>query len=241
MRTTGIILAVAIALTFAPAVFAQTYTYIVPDGDCDAITLHATRGTDFPNLGETIGADRIKVAYVWNRRWKGQRVAVEPAAGPRSLDFNANVAPEDAVVMAGIDFTPEVSGNETRTEHAKAFIYCGAKAPAADWQREAGLGLEIYPQWNGRPGEILPLKSGDLMNFIAVDRATNKLMRDVPMDLYRAGAGRVAVGQPSYNLGMNFVYPGPGRYMVAMTYRRPDPQQPEHWLVDTSTLTFEIK
>jgi len=29
--------------------------------------------------------------------------------------------------------------------------------------------------------------------------------------------------------------------MVTTTYRRPDPQQAEHWLVDTSTLTFEIK
>ncbi len=233
MRSTGVILAVAIALTFAPAAFAQTY--IVPDGDCGAITLHATRGTDFPNLGETIGADRVKDAYVYLPK-PGERVAVKPAVGPRSLDFNANV-PDDGVVVAAVDFTPAVSGNETRTEHAKAFIYCGARAPAADWQRSTGLGLEIYPQWNGR---ILHLKPGDSMRFIAVDKATNKLIRDVPMELYRAGAGRIAGGVPDQHGGMNFPYPEPGRYMVTTTYRRPD-QQPEHWLVDTSTLTFEIK
>jgi hypothetical protein len=237
-------IAVAIALTFAPAAFAQTY--IVPDGDCGAITLHATRGTDFPNLGETIGADRVKDAYVSNSPSPGknpdrlrQRVAVKPAAAPRSLDFNTNVVLEDGVVMAAVDFRPAVSGNETRTEHAKAFIFCGAIAPLADWQRSTGLGLEIYPQeWNGgRPH----LKPGDSMWFIAVDKATNKLIRDVPMELYRAGAGRIADGVLNQNGGMSFPYPEPGRYMVTTTYRRPDPQQPEHWLVDTSTLTFEIK
>jgi hypothetical protein len=233
MRSTGVILAVAIALTFAPAAFAQTY--IVPDGDCGAITLHATRGSDFPNLGETIAADRVKDAYVYLPK---KRVAVKPAVGPRSLDFNANVAPDDGVVMAAVDFTPVVSGTETRTEHAKAFIYCATSAPAADWQRSTGLGLEIYPQWNGL---ILHLKPGDSMRFIAVNKATNKLIRDVPMELYRAGAGRVADGVPDQNGGMDFPYPEPGRYMVTTTYRRPDPQQPEHWLVDTSTLTFEIK
>src|SRR5881296_1443306 len=103
-------IAVAIALTLAPAAFAQTY--ILPDGDCGAITLHATRGTDFPNLGDTIGADRVKEAYVYLPK---QRVAVKPAVGPRSLDFNANVS-DDGVVMAAVDFTPAVNGNETRTE-----------------------------------------------------------------------------------------------------------------------------
>ena len=39
----------AIALSFVSAAFAQTY--IVPDGDCGAITLHATRGTDVPGAG----------------------------------------------------------------------------------------------------------------------------------------------------------------------------------------------
>jgi hypothetical protein len=225
-------IAVATALAFAPAAFAQTY--IVPDGDCGAITLHATRSTDFPNLGDTIGADRVRDANVYVAR---QKVAVKPATGPRSLDFNANI-PDDGVVMAAVDFAPAVSGNETRTEHAKALIFCSAIAPAAEWQRSTGLGLEIYPQWNGtRPH----LKPGDSMRFIAVDKATNKLIRDVPMELYRAGAGRVAGGVPDQNGGMNFSYPEPGRYMVTTTYRRPDPQQPEHWLVDTSTLTFEIK
>src|SRR2546430_1029478 len=133
-------IAVGIALTVAPAAFAQTY--IVPEGDCGAITLHATRGTDFPNLGETIGADRVKDAYVYLPR---EKVAVKPAIGPRSLDFNANV-PADGVVMAAVDFTPTISGNETRTEHAKALMFCGAVVPRADWQRSTGLGLEIYPQ-----------------------------------------------------------------------------------------------
>ena len=54
-------IAVAIVLTLAPAVFAQTY--IVPEGDCGAVTFHTTRGTDFPNLGERISADRVKDAY----------------------------------------------------------------------------------------------------------------------------------------------------------------------------------
>ncbi len=186
-------------------------------------------------LGETIGADRVKDAYVYLPK---QRLAAKPAVGPRSLDFNANVGPDDAVVMAAVDFTPVVDGNETRTEHAKAFVYCGARAPAADWQLSTGLGLEIYPQWNG---SIVHLKPGDLMEFIAVDKATHKLLRDVPMELYRAGVGRVAGGVRAQNGGMKFPYQEPGRYMVTMTYRRPDPQQPEHWLVDTSTLTFEIK
>jgi len=227
-------IAVAIALTLAPAALAQTY--IVPDGNCGAITLHATSGTDFPYLGETVGADRVKDAYLYLPK---QRVAVKPAAGRRSLDFNANI-PDDFVVMATVDFTPVVSGNETRTEHAKAFIFCGATAPAADWQRETGLGLEIIPQsWNGRRPQLKP---GDSMRFIAVHRATKlQLIGDLPMELYRAGAGRIAGGVPDQCGGMDFPYPEPGRYMVTTTYRRPDPQQPEHWLVDTSTLTFEIK
>lgn len=237
-------IAVAITLSLAPAAFAQTY--IVPDGDCGAITLRATHGTDFPNLGQTIDADRVKDAYVSNSpssatnpdRRRAQRVALKPTAGPRSLDFTTNVDAEDGVVMAGVEFTPSVSGNETRTEHAKALIFCGA-TPMADWQRESGLGLEIYPQgWNGpRPH----MKAGDSMWFIAVDKATKHLLRDIPMELYRAGAGRIEIGVPNQTGGMNFTYPVPGLYMLMTTYRRPDPQQPDHWLVDTSTLTFEIK
>jgi hypothetical protein len=236
-------IAVAMAFALAPAVLAQTY--IVPDGDCGAITLHTTRGTSFPALGETIGADLVKDAYISNSPSHGktpdrrqERAAVKPAAGPHSLDFTTNVVPEDGVVMASVEFKPVVSGNETRTEHAKALIFCGATAPMADWQGSTDLGLEIYPQeWNGgRPH----LKTGDSMWFIAVDKTTKKLL-SVPMELYRAGAGRVAEGVLNKTIGMSFSYPEPGWYMVMTTYRRPDPQQPEHWLVDTSTLTFEIK
>jgi len=222
-------IAIAI-LAFAPAAFAQTY--IIPDGDCGAITLHATRGTDFPNLGERIGADRVKDAHLYLKK---RRVAV---TADSSLDFKTNVTAEDGVIMASVDLLPAIVGNETRTEHAKALVFCGP-TPEAEWQRETGLGLEIYPQsWNGsRPH----MKAGDTMWFIAVDKPTGKLLRDVPMELYRAGAGRVAVGVPNQTGGMSFSYPEPGRYMVMTTYRRPDPEKPAQWLVDTSTLTFEVK
>ena len=140
--------------------------------------------------------------------------------------------------MAGVELKPEVNGDETRTDHAKALIFCGATTPRADWQRTIGVGLEIYPQgWNGpRPR----LKAGDPMRFIAVDRKTNKLLAVVPMEL-RGPAGLIAHGEPAEYGGMNFPYGAPGRYMVIATYRRPDPQQQGHWLVDTSTLTFDIK
>lgn len=236
-------IAVAIALTLAPAVFAQTY--IVPDGNCGAITLHATRGGDFPNLGETIAADQVKSATVssspspgFDPGVKPWKVAMKPVAAANSLDFTTNVDSHDEVVMAAVDFTPIVSGNETRTEHAKTFVFCGPSAPMADWQRSAGLGLEIYPQWNGIRQTM---KKDDSMTFIAVDQSTKQLLHDVPMELYRAGAGRIAEGVASKNGGMAFPFPDPGRYMVTTTYRRPDPQKPEHWLVDTSTLTFEVK
>ncbi len=224
---------VAVALILAPAGFAQTY--IVPDGDCGSVMLHVTRGAAFADLGETIAADHVTDAYVYLPK---QRLAVKPAEGSRSLTFNANV-PDDGVVMASVDLKPEVVGNETRTEHAKAFIFCDAIAPRADWQRSTGLGLEIYPQgWNGpRP----QMKPGDPMRFIAVDKATKQLIRDLPMELHRAGAGRIADGVPAQHGGMNFPYQEPGLYMVVTTYRRPDPEQPEQWLVDTSTLTFAIK
>lgn len=48
-------------------------------------------------------------------------------------------------------------------------------------------------------------------------------------------------GVPDKSGGMSFPFPEPGRYMVMTTYRRPDPRQAEHWLVDTSTLTFEVR
>lgn len=201
-------IAVAIALTLTPAAFAQMY--IVPEGDCGAVTLHATRGTDFPNLGEAISADRVKDAHVDQDR-PVERVIVAPTAGPRSLDFSANVPNHEEVVMAALDLKPVVSGNETRTEHAKALMFCGAITPRADWQRSTGLGLEIYPQgWNGpRPR----MKQGDKMRFIVVDEATPKPLLDLPMELYRAGAGRIASGVPDPDGGMDFPYGEPGRYM----------------------------
>lgn len=216
--------AVTMALMFAPAVFAQTY--IVPDGDCGAVTLHVTHGADVPNLGDTIADASVFLPK--------EKIAVKPADGT----FKANV-PAEGVVIAAVNLKPTVSGNETRAEHAKAFLFCGASTPPADWQRSSGLGLEIYPQgWNGpRPH----MKAGDPMRFIAVDKATNKLIRDLPMELYRADKSRIAAGTPDPHGGMDFPYPEPGRYTVVTTYRRPDPQQPEHWLVDTSTLTFDVK
>lgn len=237
-------IAAAIALTLAPAAFAQTY--IVADGTCGAITLHATRGTDFPNLGETIAADQVKSAYVSSSPSPGLdsgvkpwRLAMKPVAGAHSLDFTTNVDAHDEVVMAAVDFAPVVSGKETRTEHAKTFVFCGPDTPMADWQRSGGLGLEIYPQgWNPMRRRLKP---GDSMWFLAIDQSTKQPVRDLPMQLYRAGAGRIAEGTANKNGGMTFPYPEPGRYMVTTTYRRPDPQTPEHWLVDTSTLTFEVK
>lgn len=219
--------AVAIALLLAPAAFAQTS--LVPEGDCGAVTLHVTRGNG------TIAADRVASASVYLPK---KKLAATPVDAAGSLSFAADV-PAEGVVMAAVDLKPEVSGNETRTEHAKALLFCGPATPAADWQRSTGLGLEIYPQgWNGpRPR----MKAGDAMRFIAVDKAANQLLRDVPMELYRSGGERIAQGVAAPQGGMNFPYPEPGRYMVVATYRRPDPRQPEHWLVDTSTLTFDVK
>jgi hypothetical protein len=227
-------IAVVIALTLAPAAFAQTY--IVPDGDCGEITFRATSGDNFPNLGATPGADRVTDAYLYLPK---RRVAVKPVADSHSLDFNAQVGPNDGVVMAAVDFKPAIIGNETRTEHAKALFFCGAITPQADWQRTTGIGLEIFPQsWNGRRPHMKP---GDPMRFIAVDNVIKGPIRDVPMELYGEGGGRIAVGVPAESSGMNLPYQAPGRYMVKATYRRPDPEQPGLWLVDTSTLTFEIK
>ena len=209
----------AIALTLAPAAFAQTY--IVPDSDCGAVTLRAT------------SAAPVADAYVF---LPTQRIAVTPEPADGSLQFKANV-PDAGLVRAAIDFKPVIVDDETRTEHAKAFVYCGA-APTADWVVSSGLGFEIYPQWNG----LLPrMKMGDTMRFIAVDKASRKLVSDAPMEMYRVGGDLVATGTVDRNGGMNFPYPEPGRYMVTATYRRADPQQPQHWLVDTSTLTFEVK
>ncbi|MEJ7761154.1 MAG: hypothetical protein WKF55_16370 [Gemmatimonadaceae bacterium] len=228
-------LAMAIAVTFAPAAaFGQTYI-VWEAADCGAITLHATRGSDFPKLGNTIAADQLREAYIHFPR---QKLALNPTVAPRSLEFNANIAP-DQVVMASVALAPVVVGNETRTERAKALIFCGPSTPPASWQRSNGFGLEIIPQgWNGpRP----KMKRGDPMRFLALDSNATKKILDVPMELYRADSGRVAQGAPDKNGMTTFLYPEPGRYMVSTTYRRPDPQRPERWLVDTSTLTFEIK
>jgi Predicted outer membrane protein len=143
--------------------------------------------------------------------------------------------------MASVDSKPVISGNETRTEHAKTLIFCGPTPPMADWVRSANLGLEIYPQaWN--PGRRY-LKTGDTMWFIAVGQTTKpqRLLRDASMQLVREGGTVVAEGVPNHNGGYDFAVPEPGRYMVTTTERRPDPKQPEHWLVDTSSLTFDIR
>lgn len=221
----------AIALFLARTVIAQTF--IMPGGDCGAVTLQVTRGAEFPDLGERIRSEEVATAYLFLPK---QRIAVEAAPDRRSFDFNATI-PRNGVVMASIDFKPTITGNETRTEHAKAFIRCGAIDRFDDWQRSTGLGLEIIPQWNG----LMPLKAGDSMRFIAIEKATGKLLRDIPMELYRAGAGHIATGVRDKSGGVNFPFNGPDRYMVVATYRRPDPQQSGLWLVDTSTLTFDIR
>ena len=211
-----------VLLAVAPAAFAQTY--LVPQGECGNVTLHVT--------GATPTSD-VTRAYAFLPK---QRVELKPAAGSR--DYAIQV-PDTNVVMAAIDFAPVINGSETDTEHAKAFIRCGAIAKSDDWQRTTGIGLEIYPQWNG----LMPLKPGDTMHFIVVDRTASKdnLLRDVPMDLYLTGAGLVASGKPNSNGHVTFPYKEPGRYTVVAKYRRPDPNNASQQLVDTSTLTFEMK
>src|SRR5215470_13243979 len=106
--------AVTIALIFAPAAFAQTY--IVPVG-CGTVTFQVSRGTEFPKLAETVAADNVTDVYVYLPK---QRLVPKLADGPQSLTFDSKV-PDDGVVMAAVDLKPAVRGNETRTEHAKAF------------------------------------------------------------------------------------------------------------------------
>ncbi len=226
--------AFALALLLGPSVIAQTY--IAADGDCGTVTLHVTRGNDFPRLGESIPASLVKEARVYLPK---QRILVKPDEDRDSLTFSADVPYAETVVMAAVDFNPVVSGDETRTEHAKTFLFCGTPAPRVDWQHSAELGLEIYPQgWNGpRPR----MKPGDTMKFIAVDRAENKMLHDLPMALYGDGMRRIAEGVTGHDGFMNFPFQKPGRYLVVATYRRPDPEKQGHWLVDTSTLTFDIK
>jgi hypothetical protein len=223
-------IAVAVVLTCAPAAFGQTY--IVADGDCGPITLQLTEGIDFPNLAGSVAVDRVNNVNVYRLK---EKVAVTPSAGPRSLDFTTSV-PADALVIAAADLQPTVSGNETRTEHPKTLIRCGGTGRGS-WRRSAGLRLEIYPQWN----EGQALKPGHSMRFIAVDKAINKPVPDVTMELYRAGSGYLGTGEADQYGGVKFPETAAGRYLVTATYRRADPERPEHWLVDSSTLTFEIK
>jgi len=217
-------LSLAVALLLGRAVIAQTY--IVPSGDCGAVTLQISRGTGFPNAGMRIGADEVVKAYVHLPK---KRIAVEPVAGQLDVTIPANT-----LVLASLDLKPAIVGNETRTEHAKAFVQCGAIDQSPDWKLSTDLGLEIFPQWNGPM-----LKRGESMRFIAIEGGKN-LLREIPMELYRAGAGRIATGVHDH-AGVIFPFQEPGRYMVLATYRRPDPGQPGLWLVDTSTLTFDIR
>lgn len=218
-------LAAAIALTLAPAAFAQTT--IVPDRECGAVTFHVAGRN-----GEAVPADRLAKAIIFLPK---QKKAMTPLAGARLLEFNASIS-DTNVVMAAADFKPEISGNETRTEHAKAFIRCGAIAHRDDWQRQTGIGLEIFPQWNGI---LTSFKQGDPMRFIAVYNQKD-LLRDAPIEVTHDGSP-IAGGVLDRSGGMNFPFQGPGHYTVTAKHRRADPQQPETWLVDTSTLTFDIK
>ena len=225
-------IAVAVTLTLAPAAFAQTY--INAEGDCGAVTFHVVRSAGYTKPAETIAADSVADAFVYLPK---HRVAETPAAATGSLDFDATIPEGEFVTMAGVNFKPVTEKHETRTDHAKALLFCGA-TPRADWQRSANLGLEIFPQaWNpGRP----KLKRGDSIRFIAVEESTRKLLGDLPMELYRVGGGHVATGTADPAGGMDFRYPAPGRYIVTATFRRPDPQNAEEWLVDTSSLTFDV-
>ncbi|HEY2094573.1 MAG TPA: hypothetical protein VGJ81_22155 [Thermoanaerobaculia bacterium] len=148
---------------------------------------------------------------------------------------------EGDVLKAGIEFKPVIVGDETRTEHAKTLFFCGPNAPIIDWQGNADLSLEIYPQsWNPTRAHMKP---GDTTRFVVVDKSTGKyaLLKDLPMELHRIDGALVATGTPARDGGMNFALPEPGRYVVTATYRREDPKVAGHWLVDTSTLTFDVK
>lgn len=217
-----------IALTVAPAVFAQTY--IVPEGDCGEQTLHVR--------GNAISADRVASAYVYQPK---RRIEVKPVAGSQSLDFKAAVAEGD-VVMVGVEFKPMAVGDETWTSHAKALLFCGKEAPMADWMRTADLGLDIVPQgWNPLR---MHMKAGDTLRFIAVEKSPAgkyDFLKDLPMELRRSNGDLIATGTPADGGGMNFSFPEPGTYFVLTTHRRPDPAAAGHSLVDTSTLAFVVK
>lgn len=222
--------ALTLALLWTPAVAAQMY--IVPQGDCGTVTLQATRAGAFPELGEGIPAARVTRAFVNLPR---KRLTVTPAEGSRALTFSADV-PENAVVMASLSVAPEVRGSETRTEHAKALLFCGP-TPVVDWQVSVGAGLEIIPQgWNG-PRPLM--KMCEPMLFMVIDG--KKIVAHPPMQLYSAGGEKLADGVPVGAGLMQFDYPAPGLYLVVATHRRPDPENADLWLVDTATLTFAVK
>src|SRR5581483_8367675 len=214
-------LAVAAILIAGRVALAQPY--LVADGDCGTVTLHVKGNSADPSSA------RLSLPT--------RRLLVTPVVDPGALSFSAEVTENSGVVMAAIDFKPIIAGDETRTEHAKAFIFCGA-APKVDWQRSAELALEVYPQgWNGpRPS----MKVDDPMRFIAVDQPTNHLLRGIPIQLFATGGGLIANGTPA-DFGVNFPFQKPGRYTVVATYRRRDPGNDARWLVDISTLTFDIK
>jgi hypothetical protein len=219
----------AAVLAFTPAAFAQTY--IVPDGECGDVTLHVTSGTSFPSFGDRIDPERVTQAYVHLLQ---RRIAVKPVASGQSLDFHADM-PETGLVIASVEFAPTTTGNETQTEHAKAFIRCGGAD--TKWQVDTRLGLEIVPQVSDPTSQ----KPGQVMRFIAVDENGHKLVKDTAMELFRAGEGHVATAMPNENGIAEFPLKENGRYMVTMTYRRPDPKNEGHFLSDTSTLTFDVK
>lgn len=219
-------------LLFGSSAFAQTY--IVPNHECGAVTFQLTRGDAFPDLGEAIGIDRVARTQV---NLQKQRVVVKPAAGPSTAEFSATIA-ENAIVIATAELEPTVAGNETRTEQAKALVRCGTIVRDGGWRLSAGLRLEIFPQWN----EGFPLKPGHEMRFIVVDNTKKgELVRAVRLELYRADGGLLGSAESDQGGMVTFPETEPGRYLVTATYRRPDPKQPEHWLVDTTSLTFDVK
>ena len=232
--------AVVIALVLAPAAVAQTY--IVPTQDCGNVTLKVSRGSDFPNAGAPVMNDEVADGVVWNK----QRTRIKPADDSRpfsiSLTTEVSTGVHAPVFAAGVNLKPRVVGNETRTEHAKTLLFCG-DTPMADWQGSVGQSFEIFPQeWNPLRTRM---KAGDRMWFIAVDETQtssgSKLIHDQPMQLFKAGTGLVQEGKANKIGGMDFRFPEPGLYMVVATHRRADPEHADHFLVDTSTLTFEVK
>lgn len=221
----------ALVFIVAPAAFAQTF--ILPQGDCGAMTLRVSRGTDFPNLGEGVAAEEVERLRIYLAK---DEIVWKRAAGPHSLDYTTSATAEGLLRVA-ISLERRDGPNETRTDHAKALLRCHTKGTSRDFRLRMGLPLEIYPQWN----EGFPLTQGHPMRFVAVDNTTDQLIRGVRMELYRADGGHVGSGSADKSGIVTFPNTEPGVYMVTTTHRRPDPDLPGHWLVDTSSLTFDIK